>query len=628
MSKFCIIRGNQLFINASSMAANVKHDELVAESISDSDTVLIERFLRTRDQSAFAQLVCRHTPVVFGVCRRVLHDSNDIDDAFQATFLILVRDMKRVRRRASLASWLYGVAYRLSLRLARTRKRRRETVLMDDNCIDEDTLNELSNQHDQQLLDDELNLMPERYRQPLVLRYLTGKSSSEVATELGTTVGTVDGLLKRGRDELRKRLVRRGVTLGATLAAVQCAPQAAQAAMIGSLIDATIQAGMAWNIGSQSLPIDLASSQAVELAGKEIITMTAAAKTTIATGLTVGTLIAGLGGAALLSTPQGGNAEAAGILSTVSIVREIGNQVEMAAITADPEIKPDPAQTDIPANSEGTNGGKNKPSRQKWDVKAIGERRQFIETALANDAECNFEDISLSDAIRFIKEQFHIQIILDHAALEENGIATDTKVTLATQETSLKTMLRLLLDPLHLDSIVKEEYLLITTEDVASKTLETRVYKTARLPNIESALLAAMIQTVIAPGEWNPQNLGIKADAPGAAFHQAVQDGGTPVSVTVFRNQAHPRDRMTTADLTKPQQGRYQLCQFGVGMGGGGMGGGRPATGIDPLKGSIHVTDTTLVIRATQRIHEEIAELLDQLEERHRQENESNSPSF
>ena len=327
------------------MVASVKNDVVISDSSAQNDADLVERFIVARDQAAFALLVHRHGSVVLGVCRRVLRDANDIDDVFQATFLVLVRDAKRVRKRTSLASWLYGVAYRLALRVARTKQRRRETILMDDTFIDDDTLGKLASRHEQKLLDDELNALPERYRQPLVLRYLAEKFPNEIANELGTTVGAVEGLLKRGKDELRRRLLQRGVSLGAALIAVQYTQQAVQAASTGPLIEATIQAGLAWNLRSNTPSIDLVSDRAVEIAGKEIIAMTATTKTTLVAGLTLGGLIAGMGGAGFLNGPSDGNAAAAGINTTLAAVRSAGHEIEMAMAAADPAA---------PKNVEGT----------------------------------------------------------------------------------------------------------------------------------------------------------------------------------------------------------------------------------------------------------------------------------
>src|SRR4051794_12021714 len=77
---------------------------------------LLERFVGRRDEAAFEALVARHGPMVLGVCRRVLSDPNDVEDAFQATFLVLVKKAGTLRRRDLLGNWLYGVAFRVAAR--------------------------------------------------------------------------------------------------------------------------------------------------------------------------------------------------------------------------------------------------------------------------------------------------------------------------------------------------------------------------------------------------------------------------------------------------------------------------------------------------------------------------------
>ena len=265
-------------------------DAVVEEAdVARSDAELVGRFVATKEEAAFTELVRRHSGLVMSVCRRVLRDGHDIDDVFQATFLVFVRDAARVKKQASLASWLYGVAYRLAVRVAQQRQQRRETVLVDDTAVGDDILTELADRYDQQLVDAELNALPERYRQPLVLKYLAGKTPLEVASELKLTVGAVEGLLKRGKHELRARLMKRGVKLGAAVIAAQMTRQSVQAACPKRLIEETIRTGLAWN-STNPPPLDLISDRVLELTLKELATMTTLTKTGLTIGLTTGAL--------------------------------------------------------------------------------------------------------------------------------------------------------------------------------------------------------------------------------------------------------------------------------------------------------------------------------------------------
>jgi RNA polymerase sigma factor (sigma-70 family) len=183
------------------------------------DGLLLRRFLESRDDAAFAGLLCRHGPMVFGVCRRVLQDPDAAEDVFQATFLVLLRRAGSIRRCESLGSWLHGVAYRLAQRARAdaTRRRRHETRAGARRVAsrpDDPGWQDISS-----VLDEELNRLPEIYRLPLVLCYLQGRTLAEAARQLSWKGGTLAGRLARARHLLGVRLARRGVSLGAGLGA-------------------------------------------------------------------------------------------------------------------------------------------------------------------------------------------------------------------------------------------------------------------------------------------------------------------------------------------------------------------------------------------------------------------------
>ena len=149
------------------------------------DAELLRRFVRLKDETAFAEMVRRYSRLVIGVCRRVLRSEHDIEDAFQATFLVLARDAGRIKKSASLASWLHGVAYRTSLRAAGSSRRRRQllrditmTQKANDNPYRDGPFAELEDRDQRQALDEELAALPENYRAPLVQHYLEGKSTA------------------------------------------------------------------------------------------------------------------------------------------------------------------------------------------------------------------------------------------------------------------------------------------------------------------------------------------------------------------------------------------------------------------------------------------------------------------
>jgi RNA polymerase sigma factor (sigma-70 family) len=205
-----------------------------------TDGQLLGCFLVSRNEAAFAALVKRHGPMVWGVCRRLL-DYQDAEDAFQATFLVLVRKAASIIPREMVANWLYGVAHQTALHARRTiaRRRARErqvTPMPDPPGVQQDRWPDL-----QPLLDQELSRLPDKYRGVLVLCDLEGKTRKEVARQLGCPEGTVAGRLARARALLAKRLTRHGLALsGGALAAVLA--QKASACVPASVMFATIEA--------------------------------------------------------------------------------------------------------------------------------------------------------------------------------------------------------------------------------------------------------------------------------------------------------------------------------------------------------------------------------------------------
>jgi RNA polymerase sigma factor (sigma-70 family) len=210
-----------------------------------TDAELLERFARQRDAAAFELLVWRHQRMVFGVCRRVLRDQHDAEDAFQATFLALVRKASSISNRQALAGWLYQVAYRIACRahagvIRRSRRERSGSELAFANDA-QDTAGELVHCDLGPLLDHELQRLPAKYRVPLVLCYLEGKTYDEAAAQLGCPKGTLSTRLTRARELLRARLTRRGLALSAPVLVAALCAEAASAAAPAVLVAATVQ---------------------------------------------------------------------------------------------------------------------------------------------------------------------------------------------------------------------------------------------------------------------------------------------------------------------------------------------------------------------------------------------------
>jgi RNA polymerase sigma factor (sigma-70 family) len=206
-----------------------------------SDSLLLERFVEHWDETAFRDLVRRHGPMVMGVCRRILRDPHAAEDAFQATFLLLVRKAGSVRKRESVGPWLHGVAQRVALEARGIASRRQVPVRLDSEAPRMDDHDGLERDELHAALHEELGRLPEKYRAPLVLCYLEGLPHEAVARQLGWPIGTVRVRIARGRDLLGARLLRRGLTPAAVLLALSLFPKAA-VAVPPRLVEATMRA--------------------------------------------------------------------------------------------------------------------------------------------------------------------------------------------------------------------------------------------------------------------------------------------------------------------------------------------------------------------------------------------------
>jgi RNA polymerase sigma factor (sigma-70 family) len=214
---------------------------LLPEGADLTDGQLLECFVSRREPAALEALVRRHGPMVWGVCRRILRNHHDAEDAFQGAFLVLVRKAASISPRAKVGNWLYGVAHQTALKARATRAKRRVrervmTEMPEPAVPEQDLWREV-----QPLLDQELSRLPEKYRTVLVLCELEGKTGKEAARELGLPQGTVASRLARARAMLAKRLARHGQAVsGAALGALFS--RRATAAVPAAVLSAAIKA--------------------------------------------------------------------------------------------------------------------------------------------------------------------------------------------------------------------------------------------------------------------------------------------------------------------------------------------------------------------------------------------------
>jgi RNA polymerase sigma factor (sigma-70 family) len=453
------------------------------------DRLLVRRYVEQRDETAFAELVRRHARLVLGVCRRVLRHDQDLEDAFQATFLVLARDAGRLRKRESLACWLHGVAYRTALRTIAGRHRR--LSLLEDVAMPEDrsSLEELVLRHERQALDRELQSLSEKYRAPLVLHYLEGLSVPRIARKLGLSVSAVEGRLKRGRGELRLRLARHGLGLSVALAALQLVPRELPAAELASLIDSSVRAGLSYSAGESAGP--LYSPEVARLAGQEITIMSTGSTLTVAAALLapLTLILSGHGGSADSNAAMLRMGDRAPVVATMGEAAGIPVEMTIAQLTeppAEPPAEP-PVRVEAQSAEEATDdgpqvdpltAGSRNMNRSPWssgsDAKPSAE--SLIESQLSVPTTVEFVETPLADAVMFLSDRHGISIVLDESSLADHGIGTDVPITVSLNGVRLESALNRMLRPLSLDYAVRDEVLEITTVGTAHELLTPRIY--------------------------------------------------------------------------------------------------------------------------------------------------------
>lgn len=238
-----------------------------------SDAQLLTDFLKLKNEAAFKSLVNRYGSLVFSVALRIVRDRHIAEDVTQATFLLLAKDAKKIKRREALGSWLHGVAIRLAKKSIKRRSREQVYNVVTEQEVAEKSFEEIHSTFEQQVLDEELQKLPAHYRDPLVLHFLQGKTYEETAQQLGVTLGAIEGRMKRGKRELKLRLTKRGVSLGAAVAALSWSQAEAAVSLQPEMIHTIAENGLAAFQGTAFTPV--CSPEAVYLAGKELTMLTA-----------------------------------------------------------------------------------------------------------------------------------------------------------------------------------------------------------------------------------------------------------------------------------------------------------------------------------------------------------------
>lgn len=454
-----------------------------------SDAQLLECYLSGRAEVAFEALVHRHGPMVLGVCRRVLRHEHDAEDAFQAVFLLLLRKGGSIHPRGKVGNWLYGVAFRIALKARSLRDKRQSHQQAIEDAPEPQTAEAGASADWLPLLDRELHGLPAKYRMPIILCDLEGKTQHDAARQLGWREGTLSGRLSRARVLLHRRLTRRGVTVSATALTATLAAQSATGALPATLAAATVKAASFVTI-KQAVAAGAVTAQAALLTEGVLQAMLwTKIKTGVIGVLAMVVVMTGLGQALYTAS---GQTKGAG-----------------ADATKDDGIK------EIVVQGKGS-----KPPKAEMPSR----RAQELESKLQATASFHYKDVTLGEVLDDLRKAYGINIFVD-----ENTVArsnpdtpppTEYRVSAQLTDMPLETALRFLLKgtPSSLGFVNQDGVLVITSRD---KTMVRKVYPVGHLlGNAVEKNAVALIQVVvntIEPESWTLVSAGVvSARAPNA----------------------------------------------------------------------------------------------------------------
>lgn len=210
-----------------------------------TDAELLHLIVEQNNQDAFRMLIEKHSTLLMSVCLQILRDKNDAEDAFQNAVIKLVQNSGKIKNPQYVSSWLYQVAQRESLNILRQKKRIKAEPLGEHSAVTNEPEASQENSEELVTLHEELNQLPEKYRAPIILCYLEGKTRQEASAELNVTVNSVKASLTTGRELLKKRLLKRGIALASVLTAWNTSQTSVASAVSSTLVHQALQYGLA-----------------------------------------------------------------------------------------------------------------------------------------------------------------------------------------------------------------------------------------------------------------------------------------------------------------------------------------------------------------------------------------------
>ncbi len=521
-----------------------------------SDAELLTLFVESGSRAAMETLIQRYAGMVASVCRCTVADPSSAEDAFQATFLVLLKSAKKIQSRSSLAAWLHGVAYRAACRL---RKQRLASIagqspdeVMSSNQANEDPINVLARKLELEALDQELEKLPERLREILIEHYLLGHTAPQIAARTALSVSAVEGRIRRGRYALLRQLARRGISLTVLVAASNWFQQHLRAAEAKDWSNAFLDSYLPTDTNPTDVDFEADSDIISSLVRGEMnmlkASMTKAIYSAGATLLVGGVLAFNLFGDG--NRPSAGRSksdEVGATLPTIpdespSIVAQLSvggfqtrNSSDSDQQTGKPAVNQNTSGTVSQSPPNGVAASTVDASAQAaaeqgprepipWTV-AAGEPpswlrdsehdqaeralREKVRTKLRETITVDLEVTRLSDLMDAVSKMIDIPITIDTKALSDIGASPDAPVSLK-GEMSVREVLRRALKHIEnadtgLAYVVQDSNIEITSRMVADEEPSIRYYDLAYvLPN--DANLRSVVNAIeqsISPESWS-----------------------------------------------------------------------------------------------------------------------------
>lgn len=538
--------------------------EPAVQGAMQSDAELLTLFVESGSRAAIETLIQRYAGMVASVCRCTVADTTSAEDAFQATFLVLLKSAKKIQNRRSLAAWLHGVAYRTACRLRKQRLANVSEQSPDEvialNQTDEDPINVLARKLELEALDQELEKLPPGLREILVEHYLLGYSAPQISERTGLSVSAIEGRIRRGRYKLLRQLARRGISLTVLVAASTWFQQHLQAAEAKQWTETFLDSYLPKDTSPADVEFTPNSDTISSLVRGEMNMFNASTlKTVYSAGATllVGSLITfNLFGDGDRPSAGMAKSDATGFQmktlptdETITVVAQLGSPeprvanevVGGAATKADANAdsttnataSTQAAQTPSPpqvAASSGTATPKETPKPQpprepiqwkvadgeppKWlesdaEEQTDNEMRELVRMKLRQTITVDFHGIPLRQALEDVSESTGLPILLDTVELMLVGIDPESPVTVEGQDISVREFLRRLFKSVEsadegMAYTVHEGSIEVTSKEAADQDPAIRYYDLAYvLPN-DSNLPSVVnaIEQSVAPDSW------------------------------------------------------------------------------------------------------------------------------